>query len=173
MTINRIKNTFKFCGNCGSNAIIFLGERSIKCQKCEWLYFFNPIATVSTILFFENKMLFVRRAEEPGIDKLDLVGGFIEFKESAITALNREIFEELKVVPTNLKFFSTFPDQYEYSGINYQILNIFYEGIIDKKPNYFNIKEIKEIIFEEPHQINYEELAFSSVKSVLKKYLSS
>ena len=173
MSTNIIKNPIKFCGNCGSNSIIFLGERSIKCQKCEWLYFYNPIATVSTILFFENKMLFVRRAEEPGIDKLDLAGGFIEFKESAITALNREIFEELKLVPTNLKFVSTFPDQYEYSGINYQILNIFYEGVIDKKPNYFNRKEIKEIIFKKPDQINYEEFAFSSVKSVLKKYFSS
>ena len=78
-------------------------------------------------------MLFVRRAEELGISKLDLAGGFVEFQESAITALNREIIEELKLVPSNLKFFSTFPDQYEYSGINYQILNIFYEGIIDKK----------------------------------------
>jgi len=50
-------------------------------------------------------MLFVRRAEELGISKLDLAGGFVEFQESAITALNRKIIEELKLVPSNLKFF--------------------------------------------------------------------
>ncbi len=170
--MNTIRKKFKYCNNCGSDVLYFFEERGIKCKKCGWLFFLNPVPSVSSILKFENTLLFVRRAQDPGIGKLDLPGGFIEFNESAIVALIRELNEELKLEPKNLKYISSFPDYYEYSGINYPILNIFFEGKVTKKPTYINKNEIIEVVYLDSDNVRYEDFAFPSVKCVLKEYLN-
>jgi 8-oxo-dGTP diphosphatase len=54
----------------------------------------RPQLAVSAAIFREDKVLLVRRANSPGKGLYSLPGGRVEFGESLMTALHREVEEE-------------------------------------------------------------------------------
>ena len=84
-------SVFTYCGKCGSRELIFLEGKKNECRNCGWVYYQNPVSAVVSIICFENQFLFLRRAKDPGAGKLDMPGGFVNFRETAEEALRREL----------------------------------------------------------------------------------
>lgn len=57
----------------------------------------RPIIGVGGIIFHDNSVLLVKRAQAPGIGKWSLPGGAVELGETLVDALNREIYEEVSI----------------------------------------------------------------------------
>lgn len=56
--------------------------------------FKSPKITVDGIIIRDNKILLIKRKNEPFKDKWALPGGFVEYNETVEDAVIREIFEE-------------------------------------------------------------------------------
>ena len=54
----------------------------------------HPQLAVSAVIFRDDKVLVLRRAKSPGNGFYSLPGGRVEFGESLLTALHREVDEE-------------------------------------------------------------------------------
>ena len=54
----------------------------------------HPQLAVSAVIFRDDKVLVLRRAKSPGNGFYSLPGGRVEFGESLLTALHREVEEE-------------------------------------------------------------------------------
>ena len=74
---------FNCCPACGSSDIVFDDDKKLICWQCAFTYYHNVAAAVAAILEYDNKIVLIKRAKEPGKGKLDLPGGFVDPKESA------------------------------------------------------------------------------------------
>jgi len=57
----------------------------------------HPQLAVSAVIFRDDKVLVLRRAKSPGNGFYSLPGGRVEFGESLLTALHREVDEETRL----------------------------------------------------------------------------
>ncbi len=101
----------KHCISCGGE-LLKLTDTKFQCTECKREQFNNPKGAVALLLFdTTGKVILSRRAHEPDKDKLDPIGGFIDYGENAETALYRELYEE-----TNLSEADITAPSYVYSG---------------------------------------------------------
>lgn len=102
-------------------------------NNCEICAFENPKATVTAVIIRRNKILLVKRGEDPFKGKWDLPGGYVHKKESPENTLRREIKEELKIIP-DLKFIKTVTGTSFWNKQKFPIISFFYLAEIgDKK----------------------------------------
>lgn len=57
----------------------------------------QPVIGVGGIIFMDQSVLLVKRAQSPGKGQWSLPGGAVELGETLIEALRREIFEEVSI----------------------------------------------------------------------------
>lgn len=81
----------------------------------------KPIATAGLVLIKDKKILLTKRNTEPFFGYWSIPGGKIEFGETVIETLNREIKEEINVSIENIKFI-------EYVDEIFPDINIHYIG---------------------------------------------
>jgi ADP-ribose pyrophosphatase YjhB (NUDIX family) len=128
-------------------------------------------AAAAAILELDDKILLARRAQEPGLGLLDLPGGFIEPDETAEQGLRRELGEELNLRPANLRYLCSLPNRYPWGGIEYRSLDLFFvarlESLTDLRPS----SEIAAVELISPESINFQEMAFESIRRGLEFYL--
>ena len=124
-----------------------------------------------SIICFENKFLFLRRAKDPGAGKLDMPGGFVDFGETAEEALRRELREELMIESVELSYFTSAPNDYLYLNVPYQTLDFYFAATISSKPDTFDSSEIMEICWRSAGEIVEEEFAFSPMFQVFRQFL--
>lgn len=83
-----------YCIRCGGE-LIKITNTKYECTKCKRSQFNNPKGAVALLIFDgQDRVILTRRAHEPDKDKLDPIGGFIDYGENAETALFRELKEE-------------------------------------------------------------------------------
>ena len=78
------------------------------------------LEVVAAIIFFENKILVTQRKfhKNPAFSyKFEFPGGKVENNEDKITALRRELFEELNLKLTNFKHFASYNYSYDIDEI--------------------------------------------------------
>ena len=78
------------------------------------------LEVVAAIIFFENKILVTQRKfhKNPALSyKFEFPGGKVENNEDKITALRRELLEELNLELTNFKHFASYDYSYEVDKI--------------------------------------------------------
>ncbi len=125
------KEFFKFCPRCGvayTNASFF-EEFQLQCQNCGFVFYQNPkAATGALILNEQQELLLVERAIDPGKGTWDIPGGFISWGEDSLTAICRELNEELHITFQPRKILSVVHSWYDYGGIHNSALNICYLG---------------------------------------------
>lgn len=70
--------------------------------------FERPSVTVDMVIFCENKVLLIKRANHPFIDTWALPGGFVEMTETCEQAASRELMEEtgVEACPEQLRVYS-------------------------------------------------------------------
>lgn len=162
---------FKYCPNCKSTNFTFQNVIKFHCKDCNFEYYHNIAAAVAVVFTFEDKILFTVRNENPDMGMLDLPGGFIDPKENAEAAACREIKEELDldILPSDLKYITTSPNQYLYKNVPYRTMDIFYE--CDLKTEQITIKaksEIKDLVWVKRSDIDLCKIGFISIRTVIQ-----
>ena len=162
----------KFCPRCAAPARL-ADSRKIVCGGCGLTLYLNTAAAVAALILDpEGRLMAVRRNRDPQRGLLDLPGGFVDFGESAEGALARELSEELgvEVEGGSLGYFRSIPNIYEYKGILYHTLDLFFTCRLPAgpataiRPN----DEIMEITYRFPNEIDEGEIAFDSMKALVR-----
>lgn len=163
----------KFCPICKSDSLKFDGIKCFYCSACGWEYYQNTAASVAVIIIYNNKVLVVKRNQNPGKGMLDFPGGFVDPMESAEDAAIREIREELNIDLPEIKYFCSAPNLYNYKNIEYSTCDLFFTVTIDSIDFEIDKSEIAEYYWIEKHQLNPDKFVFSSMKEVIKKIKKS
>ena len=164
---------FKFCPNCGSQNFEYKNNFKFNCHKCDFVLYHNIAAAVAVVFTFEDKILFTVRNVDPDKGKLDLPGGFIDPSETAEQAACREIKEEigLTILPSELKYITSSPNDYLYKNVAYRTMDIIYECQLETSTIDITAKdEIKELIWMKRSEIKLESIGFVSIRSVIGQY---
>lgn len=91
------QSKFKFCPLCGYALCRrkIDGRQRLACQKCDWIYYKNPLPVViCAIRNKNNEILIAKRNLAPCKNAWALPGGFIESNETPESACLRELKEE-------------------------------------------------------------------------------
>jgi NAD+ diphosphatase len=167
-----IYNRFKYCPSCGANKITKRSDNSIQCSSCLFVFYINAAGAVAGLIFDDSgKLLLTVRGRNPLKGLLDLPGGFINIGETAEFALRREIKEELDADIENIEYLESQPNIYPFSGIIYHTLDIFFKCSISANSIIKAGDDIDNYKFIIPEKINLEQVAFNSVKNVIKKFV--
>jgi ADP-ribose pyrophosphatase YjhB (NUDIX family) len=92
----------KFCSSCG----FVLENRDIggalrkACPQCSFVHWGNYSVGVGALIMKDEKILLVRRAEEPGKGNWTNPGGYIEQSELIDETIQREVLEETGIEAT-------------------------------------------------------------------------
>lgn len=166
-------DVFRHCPQCGQPAAQ-PGIAPFHCAACGFLFYFNPaIASGAVLLAPDDTVLLVRRAKDPHRGKLTVPGGFIDAGEIAEDALRREIREEVGLSVERLDYFCSLPNSYHYGGVTYQVLDFFFLGRVTAKAVQTDPAEVSEVCWIRREEIALEEIAFDSVREMLRRFLSS
>lgn len=164
---------FKYCPNCKSENFEFPNNVRFHCAACSFTYFHNIAAAVAIVFTFKDKILFTVRNEDPDKGKWDLPGGFIDPGENAEEAACREIKEELgiTVLPSELKYITTSPNNYLYENVPYRTMDIFYECPLSTDLISINAEdEIQDLVWVKRSKINLTQIGFVSIQKVMEKH---
>lgn len=155
----------KFCPKCGSPHFDISGDRSLKCSKCGFHFFVNASAAVAALVTDgNNKLMLVTRGIEPNYGKLDLPGGFVDHNESVETAVKRELFEELGMKIKSMKYISSAPNEYIFSGFSVFTIDMAFEVIPESIDNLKPMDDILEYRFYAENELNYDDIPAPSIK---------
>jgi len=165
-------NHYKFCPRCAAPGNFNNADLSFKCPVCGFHFYLNSAAAVAAVIFNpEGKLLIVKRGVEPSIGMYDLPGGFVDPGEDAETALLREIEEELNLKIESYSFYTSFPNQYQFSGtIVFTVDLAFKCNIIDFSEMKYG-DDIMGIEFMYPEEIDLHLVPFESARNLLKKII--
>jgi ADP-ribose pyrophosphatase YjhB (NUDIX family) len=64
------------------------------CKKCGELTFMQHKVGIAAVVFKENQLLLLKRAQDPWKGYWNLPAGFLEYEESITDGVAREVFEE-------------------------------------------------------------------------------
>jgi ADP-ribose pyrophosphatase YjhB (NUDIX family) len=115
-------------------------------------------------------MLWLRRAKDPRRGKLGLPGGFIDFNETAEEALQRETREEVGIGVQDAKFLLSLPNRYEYRGVTYPVLDLFFTAQAIQPDAAMPLDEVTELLWLRPADVTLDDIAFTSVREALVRY---
>lgn len=141
------------------------------CDACGFVYYYNVAVSSAVLIVASNETaLFIRRARDPGKDKLGLPGGFIDRGETAEAAAIREVREEAGVKLDSVQFLASFPNLYGYRGVDYPVVDLFFIGRVDE-PVASPLDDVTEVVWAAPSTIREADLAFPSHARALSAYL--
>ncbi len=163
---------FRHCPRCGKIQSA-IGRAPFHCEACGFLFYFNPAIAVGAVLLAPDDMvLLIRRAKDPHKGKLSVPGGFVDAGEVVEDALRREIHEEVGLTVERLDYFCSLPNVYHYRGVTYQVLDFFFIGRVGGKSVQADPGEITEVCWLPQKQIELGQIAFDSVREMLRRFLA-
>lgn len=163
--------SFRHCPKCGA-PVTEVGCAPFHCGSCDFLFYFNPAIAVGAVLVApDDTVLLIRRAKDPHRGKLSVPGGFVDAGEVAEEALRREIREEVGFEVERLDYLCSHPNPYHYRGVTYQVLDFFYRGQVKEKSVRAEESEVSEVCWLSPDAIVLEDIAFDSVRAMLRKFV--
>jgi ADP-ribose pyrophosphatase YjhB (NUDIX family) len=124
---------------------------------CDLCKFNNPKGTATAVILRENKLLVLKRSQEPFKGMWDLPGGYMNAGETPEQTLKREMKEELGV-EVRLTHIGDFPGTASYKDFKFSVLSHTFladfdgEIKLDKNENseykWMALDEIKEVAFD-------------------------
>lgn len=119
---------FRHCPRCGSAVQPPAPNKPVHCAACGLELFLNPAVAVGAFVRRpDQRLLWLRRAKDPGRGKLGLAGGFLDLWETAEEALARELREETGLQPLSWRFLCSAPNPYDFAGVRYPVCDLFFE----------------------------------------------
>lgn len=163
---------FHFCPKCGSSQFVINNSKSKRCEKCGFIYFFNPSAsTVAVIVNNQNELLTCRRAKDPAKGTLDLPGGFSDCFETSEEGVAREVKEETGLHVIQTSFLFSLPNTYLYSGFLVHTVDFFFRCQVNNIVQYKAMDDAAEIIWVPFEKLNPEEFGLHSIKQGIQKLI--
>ena len=91
-----MEQEINFCPRCGSAVTLVerFGHQRPVCPQCGWTYFADPKVAVAVLLEQADRVLLVRRVNEPFRGLWSLPAGFVDAGEDPARAAERECLEE-------------------------------------------------------------------------------
>ncbi len=161
----------KYCPKCGCNDFVHEEVNSLRCSGCGYHHFFNAAGAVIGIIRNEKgEVLVTRRAFEPYRGMLDLPGGFIMPDETAEEAVKRELYEELRLEVTDMKFLYTRPNRYPFSGVIVYTIDLVFDVNVKDISNLKPGDDVVGCQFVGKAQINSELLEIQYIREIIEKY---
>lgn len=142
-----------YCSNCGAKLEIRLvnDEPRKACPDCDYVYWGNYSVSVGGLVFMEDKVLLVRRMQQPGRGNWTNPGGYVEQTEEIGRGVVREIFEETTVKSTVAELISIAdkPDLVHNLYLNFILEYVSGTPTADQKEidgaGFFSLEEMKEM----------------------------
>lgn len=179
-----MKNDFNMCPMCGSKKILNFDNRKWVCSDCGFDLYCNVAAAVGVVIFDDEKnVLFEVRAKNPKKDYLCLPGGFVDFDESAESAIVRECYEELGLKLKDYKYLCSYPNVYPYKNIEYRTCDLFFMAKLPDEYKNINVfmeslkleeSEVQKLVtyrVDTIKDIDKIPLAFESARNTLIKFV--
>tara|TARA_Y100000589_G_scaffold212910_1_gene200757 strand:+ start:554 stop:949 length:396 start_codon:yes stop_codon:yes gene_type:complete len=129
------------------------------------------LEVVAAIIFFENKILVTQRKFHKNTAfsyKYEFPGGKVENNEEKITALRRELMEELNLKITSFKHFASYNYSYNINKIK---LNFFLSNVTELKITLKVHKTYKLVTVKQLSQLDWLAADYKVVKMLQSKYL--
>jgi len=165
---------FHFCPRCGKPLPDGKRANFIECSACGLLYFLNAVVAAGAIIVDDcGRALFLRRSKDPGKGKLGLPGGFADIGETAEENLRREVREEINIELTSLEFLCSSPNPYEYRGVTYPVLDLFFTARAQSLDTLKVLEEAEGYCWLAPEEIRLDDIAFPSVRAAVSRWLES
>ena len=164
---------FKFCPRCGASSIQQPARNLLSCNNCGFHFYRNPAVAVAAIIVDSaSRILLIRRAKDPAKGKLALPGGFVDFDETAESALHREISEELGLALQSIAYLTSQPNQYLYREVTYPVLDLFFVCRPVATETSLMRTEVESVGWLAPDEIDLREIAFDSMREALQCYFA-
>jgi ADP-ribose pyrophosphatase YjhB (NUDIX family) len=154
------------CGAALESRLLKPGEpERLVCTGCGFVFYLDPKLAVGTIISDEaNRVVLVRRAIEPGYGKWVFPGGYVDRGEEVTVAAVREAREE-----TGLEVrLEGLIDIYSYAG-RVPVVIVYAATLLGGC--LACDEEGLEARFFEPHEIPWDDLAFTSTREALERFL--
>ncbi len=162
------RDAMPFCPRCGCGDFPTHGQHARRCASCGYIRYFNPIVAVGVIgRDAAGRVLLIRRAKEPGKDKLGVPGGFIDAGETAEQAAAREFHEELGIACGALQYVCSSPNDYLFQGHRQPVVDLFFTTRVETMPTAFCINEVSSLELVAPADILWHDIAFPSIRQAL------
>ena len=129
------------------------------------------LEVVAAIIFFENKILVTQRKFHKNSDfsyKFEFPGGKVENNEDKITALRRELLEELNLKLTKFKHFASY--NYNY-GIDEIKLDFFLSNVKELKLTLKVHESYKLVSIKQLSQLDWLAADYQVIKKLQEEYL--
>ena len=167
-----ILEAYKYCPICGKHGLKKVSAGKMQCEACGYGIYLNPtIGAVGVIMDKAGRLLVVRRSKDPAQGTLHLPGGFVEVGETLEQAIVREVKEELNIEVNVEEYLFSFPDLYEYKGIERYPLDFFFKcSIKDMSSIDVDLTENREYKFLSPQEIKIEDFGLPSIRECLRRY---
>ena len=159
----------KFCGQCGASVTLKVpvddNRQRHVCDACETIHYINPKVIVGCLPTVGDKILLCKRAIEPRYGKWTLPAGFMENGETSADGAARETLEEAAAKAVGLVLYRIF-DVPHISQVY-----LFYRCGIENDEFGVGPESLESALFSE-EEIPWDELAFPTVRELLKEFLT-
>lgn len=154
---------------CGARlrAVREEGKRRLRCRRCGWTFYGNPIPAAVALVVRGKKILLGRRAAAPYQGTWDLPGGFLEGDETPEVGLRREIKEELGVGIRTARFLGFFHETYGPRG--FPILAMVYRVRL-APGRLVTASDVSELRWFDRERLPFREISFPSVRRALRQF---
>jgi ADP-ribose pyrophosphatase YjhB (NUDIX family) len=157
----------KYCNQCGSKLAYRIPEGDDRfrfiCDTCQTIHYQNPKLVVGCIPMWEDRILLCRRSIEPRYGKWTIPAGYFEQGETVEAGAKRELHEEAGATVEFLEPYAL----YNLPFIS-QVYLIF-RGPLQHKNFRSGYESLETMLFKE-HEIPWDDLAFTVVREVLRRY---
>src|SRR5215475_5863882 len=168
---HRFPRDVRFCALCGGNMesrLVLPDEKELPvCESCGFVFFPSPKLVAGCLVIASDRVLLIKRGNEPEIGKWTYPGGFVDFAERAIDAAVRETYEEVGIRVTIDRLLGVYTDP---SNHNAQSI-VYLAEARDGRPT--PSTEAVEVEFFAPKEIPWEQLAFRSTFDALTEWTNS
>lgn len=162
---------FRHCPRCAASRSVEADAVRFTCGSCGFVYYYNVAVSSSVLIVADDgAALFIRRARDPGRDKLAIPGGFVDRGETAEAAAMREVREEAGVKLTSVTFLASFPNLYTYREVEYPVVDLFFVARVPTRAA-SPLDDVTEIVWASPSSLTEADLAFPSHPRALQAFL--
>jgi NAD+ diphosphatase len=159
---------WRYCPQCAAEIEVEGGKA--ECPSCGFRSYASAKPTASAVCFDdEGRILLSRRAVDPGKDKWDFPGGFVDEEEHPLDCVRRELQEEAGVEVEPLELLGFWLDKYQDVGSAQTTLNFYWSArIVDGTPE--PADDVAELRWLAPDEIGEEMLAFPHTVEVISAW---